>query len=47
MDRGKVKAYDELGLSCCDKFFDCAKSNCVEKSGDTQGTLIGGVQGDV
>ena len=26
-------------VSCCEKFFDCAKSNCVEKSGDTQGTV--------
>ena len=24
----------ELGLACCDKFFDCAKSNCIEKSMD-------------
>ena len=38
-DRGKVKGDDEPGLACLDKFFDCAKSDCVEKSGDTQGTL--------
>ena len=38
-DCGKVKTDVELGLACCDKFFDCAQSDCVEKSGDTQGTL--------
>ena len=38
-DRCKAKSDDEPGLACCDKFFDCAKSNCVEKSVDTQGTL--------
>ena len=31
-DRCKVKVDNEPGLACCDKFFDCAKSNCVEKS---------------
>ena len=35
----KVKTDVEAGLACCDKFFDRAKSNCTEKSGDTQGTL--------
>ena len=34
-----VKTDVELGLVSCDKFFDTAKSNCIEKSGDTQGTL--------
>ena len=34
----KVEADVEPGLACCDKFFDSAKSNCVERSGDTQGT---------
>ena len=38
-DCGNVKADVKIGLACCDKFFDCAKSNCIEKSGDTQGTL--------
>ena len=38
-DRGKVKADDEPGLTCLDKFFDCAESGCVGKPGDTQGTL--------
>ena len=38
-DRGKVKGDDEPGLACLDKFLDCAKSDCVEKPGDTQGTL--------
>ena len=33
-DFRKVKADVEPGLACCDKFFDCAKSNCVEKSRD-------------
>ena len=37
-DCGKVKTDVEPGLACCDKFFDCAKSTCIEKSGDTQGT---------
>ena len=37
--RCKVKAVDELGLTCLDKFFDCAESSCVEKTGDTQSTL--------
>ena len=33
-DRDKVKADDdELDLLCLDKFFDCEKSDCVEKSG--------------
>ena len=36
---GKVKTDVELGLICCDKFFDSAKSNCTEKSGETEGTL--------
>ena len=36
---GNVKTGVELGLACCDKFFDCAKSNCIGKSGDTQSTL--------
>ena len=38
-DRGKVKADDEPGLHCLDKFFDCAESCCVENPGDTQSTL--------
>ena len=38
-DRGKVKADDESGLHCLDKFLDCAESDCVEKPGDTQGTV--------
>ena len=38
-DRGKVKADDEPGLACLDKFFDCAESDRVEKPGDTQSTL--------
>ena len=25
----KVKTDDEPDLACCDKFFDCAKSNCI------------------
>ena len=37
-DCGKVKADVEPGHACCDKFFDCAKSNCVEKSVGAQGT---------
>ena len=28
-----MRADVEPGFSCYDKFFDCAKSNCVEKSG--------------
>ena len=35
---GKVKTDVEFGLACCDKFFDSAKSNCIEKSGDTLST---------
>ena len=35
----KVKTDVEPGLACCDKVFDCAKSNCIEKSTDIQGTL--------
>ena len=38
-DRGKVKADDEPGLHCLDKFFDCAESCCVENPEDTQSTL--------
>ena len=38
-DGGKVKADGEPGLTCLDKLFDFAKSDCVEKPGDTQGTL--------
>ena len=38
-NRGKVKADDEPGFHCLDKFFDCAESGCVEKPGDTQCTL--------
>ena len=38
-DRGKVKADDEPGLHCLDKFFDCAESGCAEKPGDTESTL--------
>ena len=34
-----AKADDTIGRACCDKFFDCAKSNCIEKSGETQSTL--------
>ena len=37
-DRGKVKADDEPGLTCLDKFFNC-ESECVEKPGDTQSIL--------
>ena len=33
-DRGKAKADVELGLICLDKFFDSAKSDCVEKPGE-------------
>ena len=36
---GKVKADVELGLTCLNKLFDSAKSDCVEKPGDTQNTL--------
>ena len=32
---GKAKTDVEPGLACCDKFFDCAKSSCIEKSGDS------------
>ena len=49
-DRGKVKADDELGLICLDKFFDCGESDCVEKPGDNQSTLsnrLGQVQGNL
>ena len=34
LDRCKVKADDELGLTCLDKFFDCAESGSVDKPGD-------------
>ena len=47
-DRGKVNPDDEPGLTCPDKFFDCAESDCVEKPGDTQKhpvEQIGRVQG--
>ena len=37
----KSKTDVEPGLACCDKFFDCAKSNCIEKSGDTQNGKLG------
>ena len=48
-DCDKVKADVEPGLSCCDKFFDCANSSCVEKSGDTGHFVnqIGRVEGDL
>ena len=41
-----VKADDTIGLACCDKFFECAKSSCIEKSGESQDLviLIGRVQ---
>ena len=32
---GKVNTDVEPGLAMCDTFFDCAKSNCIEKCGDT------------
>ena len=36
----KVEADDnEPGFHCLDKFFDCEKSDCVEKPVDTQSTL--------
>ena len=41
-DRGKVKADDEPGFTCLYKFFDCARSDCVEKPekiGQVQGNL--------
>ena len=45
-DRCKAKSDDEPRLACCDKFFDCAKSNCVAKSVDTLGTLSSWLEED-
>ena len=39
-DRGRVKADDEEpGRLCLDQFFDCKKSDCVEKIRQAQGNL--------
>ena len=48
-DRGKVKADDESGLTCLDKFFDCAETDCVEAWGHSKHFVeqIGQVHGNL
>ena len=49
MQEQEGKADDEPGLACCDKFSDCAKSNCIKVRGYSGHLVknIGRVEGDL